>query len=205
MHNPWVIRAAWAGVGLFVVASIAFPLAMAKWAKPERDESGVTPPSTHPDRIPPPKGDTGEVVSRDGPNVAITSVDSLWTGRFLRVELAIYTTRPDKNFQFAAWSGSPDLPPVTDDLGNRYPAERGDVAMNVDSRTGSFAPGWLAAHGLKEDCQSQWRSGGVNAQVVRRDVIYYQLPVPQAKRLVIELPAKNIGGVGSLRLTHDLH
>lgn len=79
------------------------------------------------------------------------------------------------------------LPPARDDLGNSYPAVPGDRAKNID--------GMVAASGAK------FGSGGVTSDTIRYDVLYYHIPAPSAKKIFIELPARNVGGKGQLQFT----
>ncbi len=87
-----------------------------------------------------------------------------WSQRYLRVELAVYTTNPARNYQFEAWSTSPKLPPVRDDLGNSYLVVAGDAAIDID-RWHSYNDEWAKSCGFATTPHMGWLSGSVNTNL----------------------------------------
>jgi hypothetical protein len=124
----------------------------------------------------------------------------------------VSTTDPTKNAQFVAWSrNASQLPPMTDDLGNRYNAFL-PLANPNDGSTQLFATDQIERvrkiHSLElplrkllETLPSSLSngSGSITSQAARGDFIGYQPIVPAAKKLYVTLPAENVGGTGMIR------
>lgn len=123
----------------------------------------------------------------------------------------VSTVDPTRNIQFTAWTADVSkIPPMTDDLGNRYNAFL-PLANPNDPATQLFATDLplriRANRRLEAESRSLFSSlpaglasgsGSVTSQSARGDLIAYQPVVPAAKKLYIALPAANVGSAGNL-------
>lgn len=123
------------------------------------------------------------------------------------------STRDDtKSTPFTAWSDSVEtVPPLRDDLGNAYTASivslrPGDLELRADSAH------WLRGEnisGVFQDLRKRLpatiedRSGRVTSRTARADLLQYEPIIPKATRLIMTLPASNVGGQGMLRFEFD--
>jgi len=113
--------------------------------------------------------------------------------------------------QFRPWSDDVSrLPPMCDEFGNAYPAGvsflpgtriRESVGQAISSGSGlphvrefldALPPGG-ALDG----------PGQVTAAAARGDLLSYPPPAPAAKRMIVRLPAANVGGTGVLTFEFD--
>jgi hypothetical protein len=123
----------------------------------------------------------------------------------------VSTTDPTRNANFVAWSGNvKDLPPMTDDLGNRYKAFL-PLADPNDPSTQLLATDQIERvrkiHSLELHLSNFLKtlpaslsngSGSITSQAARGDLIGYPPIVPAAKKLYLSLPAKNVGDPGEI-------
>jgi hypothetical protein len=124
----------------------------------------------------------------------------------------ISTTDPTRNANFVAWSKNADhLPPMTDDLTNKYKAfiplaDPNDpttqlLATDQIERVRKIPSLDLHLRRFVETLPASLSngSGSITSQAARGDLIGYQPIVPAATKLYLTLPAENVGGTGMLQ------
>jgi hypothetical protein len=128
------------------------------------------------------------VVTGKVPLKTPTGTSSLSQDEQVMVVLAIDNQSDDKKFSFRTWGArfiqlGTEAARLTDDLGNPY-------------RIVSFENAWAKPVGQTEDA-SVYPGKSVS------DNIVFELPIAKAKHFVLELPATNFGGEGSVKFEFD--
>jgi hypothetical protein len=176
--------------------------------EPDRDKPAPQPkddaPAPAPDKAPtPPKtepewADASKTAVRQGDlQVQITQVsigqvplkditgDSMSVDNFLMVRLKLLNTNPTKKVTYESWSGrdisfNRDYATLRDNFDNSY--------KRISFGLGSYPVGAVE------------RSKSIYPNKSVTDVLVFELPIETTEYLRLELPAKNFGGTGMLRL-----
>ncbi len=130
------------------------------------------------------------------------------------IAFLVTITDPTKNLQFSAWTDRiATVPPMTDEFGNTYKAEKIDTRHPIFMSVRYTALNFINERATKphlitafNSMPKQWGdgSGQVTSEYGLSDLITYDPLVPKAKKMLITLPAKNVGGVGTLRFEFNV-